>query len=106
MHFEEKLGQLKETLEVRFGTMIVGHALTGKSTLISHLQSVMNALHQRYKPDQEEEELNQKSKYYWVEKVVINPKSVSLGELYGYENQNKDWIDGLASHYIRDATKK
>lgn len=27
-----------------------------------------------------------------------------MGELYGEETSNKDWIDGLASHYIRLAT--
>jgi len=27
-----------------------------------------------------------------------------MGELYGEETQNKDWIDGLASHYIRLAS--
>lgn len=34
----------------------------------------------------------------------MNPKSVTMGELYGEETSNKDWIDGLASHYIRLGT--
>lgn len=27
-----------------------------------------------------------------------------MGELYGEETSNNDWIDGLASHYIRIGT--
>lgn len=35
----------------------------------------------------------------------MNPKSISMGELYGEENElTKDWLDGLASFYIRKAT--
>jgi dynein heavy chain len=28
-----------------------------------------------------------------------------MGELYGEENQNNDWFDGLASHYMRLGTQ-
>jgi len=33
---------------------------------------------------------------------ALNPKSISMGELYGEENQDtKEWTDGLASRIIR-----
>ena len=39
--------------------------------------------------------------------ITINPKSVTMGELYGEENAlTKDWADGLASHYIRMYTNQ
>ena len=42
---------------------------------------------------------------------ILNPKSISMGELYGEENKDtKEWTDGLASKIIRkfveDKTKR
>jgi dynein heavy chain len=42
-----------------------------------------------------------------VETRIINPKSISMGELYGEENiDTKEWTDGLASKIIRKFAKK
>lgn len=40
-----------------------------------------------------------------VENTIIYPKSITMGELYGEENQNNDWFDGLASHFMRLGTQ-
>ena len=33
---------------------------------------------------------------------ILNPKSISMGELYGEENKDtKEWTDGLASKIMR-----
>lgn len=37
-----------------------------------------------------------------VKTKVLNPKSISMGELYGQENRDtKEWTDGLASKIMR-----
>jgi len=43
-----------------------------------------------------------KPTYYPIKTKVLNPKSVSMGELYGQENvDTKEWTDGLASKIMR-----
>ena len=43
-------------------------------------------------------------RFHKVNSIRFNPKSITMGELYGEENRlTQDWTDGLASHYIRDA---
>jgi dynein heavy chain len=96
--FNQKLLQLSSTLNVRFGTIVVGHALNGKTTLIGTLQNAINALAASADPSVSKE-------FPPVSCVTINPKSVTMGELYGEENAlTKDWADGIASFYIRQAT--
>lgn len=40
-----------------------------------------------------------------VSKVVLNPKAISMGELYGEVNlDTQEWYDGLASKMMRNAS--
>lgn len=42
-------------------------------------------------------------KYYKVEEKIINPKSVTMGELYGeIDVLSQEWTDGLMSSVIRE----
>ncbi len=76
--------QLQDTLDVRFGVMLVGRAMTGKSTIRGLLASSCNASGRR------------------VFSSALNPKSLSLGELYGeVDSGTGEWRDGLASFIIR-----
>ena len=96
--FVTKTTQLYETLNVRFGTMIVGTAMTGKTTVLNALVDGLNGI--------KTNEISKNHLYNGVSCVRINPKSVTMGELYGEENQiTKDWHDGLASYYMRTATQ-
>lgn len=98
--FMQKIMQLNSTLNVRFGTMVVGNAMVGKSTLIRTLGESINEICQR----QEEAGIANPT-FEKTSCVMINPKSVTMGELYGEENLlTKDWADGIASFYIRQAT--
>ncbi len=45
----KKINELYLTLNVRFGTMIVGKAMTGKTTIINSLKSSLNKLHDLHK---------------------------------------------------------
>lgn len=95
--FVTKTTQLYETLNVRFGTMVVGTAMTGKTTVLYSLIDALNAL--------KTNTLSKNPLYNGVSCIRINPKSVTMGELYGEENQiTKDWQDGLASYYMRTAS--
>ena len=54
--------QLYDTINVRFGVMMIGATLTGKSTILQTLQASLNLL----------------SKDDKVESEILNPKSITL----------------------------
>ncbi len=83
-----KVIQLHETMIVRHGVMLVGTTATGKTTCAEVLSRSLTALAVEHSKD---------SAYYrTVEKFLLNPKSISMGELYGEINPNtKEWTDGL-----------
>jgi dynein heavy chain len=70
-----KVIQLYEVINIRFGVMIVGEAGVGKTTCYRILKSSMAEL---IKENPENE-----GAYHKIEEKVINPKSVTMGELYG-----------------------
>jgi dynein heavy chain len=74
--------------------MIVGPTGGGKSTCFEVLAHAMTSLRTlRKSPD---------LRFIEVRKKILNPKSISMGELYGEENfDTKEWTDGLASKMIR-----
>ena len=79
---DKKTLELQSTLQVRFGTMLVGPALSGKSTVLNTLATFQN-----------------------IHLHSINPKAVTIGELYGDMNVlTQDWKDGLASSILREIT--
>lgn len=94
--FKQKVCQLYETINVRFGVVVIGEAMVGKSMAIRTLQGAMSSIR---RSDQNN------NAFFIVKSTFINPKSITMGELFGEENLlTKDWHDGLASHYIRQAT--
>jgi len=92
--FMAKVIQLFETFVVRFGVMLVGFTGSGKTTCYEILADVMTA----------ERTNNPKAskEYQVVTKQVLNPKSISMGELYGQVDlATQEWTDGLASKILR-----
>ncbi len=79
--------------------MIVGPTGGGKSTCYKVLANAMTELRKvKNSPDQRFQEVRYK---------VLNPKSITMGELYGEENADtKEWTDGLASKIIRKFAKE
>ena len=63
-----------EMMCVRHGFMLVGLPFGGKSSAWKVLSMSLNELHAKY-PEE--------SKWANVSTVVINPKSISMGQLYG-----------------------
>jgi len=98
---QEKSVQLRQTMLVRFGVALVGEAASGKSTLINSLANCLLALHND-NVGVYENGLGPQP----VHLSVINPKVLSVGELYGNFNPSTDeWSDGIAAHLIREATR-
>ncbi len=89
----KKVIQLYETMVVRHGVMLVGPTGGGKTTVYEVLQRALTSLseagisHPDYKP---------------VNTYVLNPKSISMGELYGEVNTaTGEWTDGLLANQVR-----
>lgn len=72
--FITKVIQLFDTFEVRFGVMIVGPTGAGKTTCYEVLQDAMTELRNRNIQDE---------RFQLIKTCVLNPKSISMGELYG-----------------------
>ena len=91
--FELKVLQLFETFNVRFGVMIVGPTGSGKTRCYRVLQNSMTSLETKKSTDQ---------RFKTVNVHVLNPKSISMGELYGEVNPfTQEWQDGLGASIVR-----
>ncbi|KAJ0037224.1 hypothetical protein NL108_018608 [Boleophthalmus pectinirostris] len=93
----KKVIQLYETMLVRHGVMLVGPTGGGKTTVYTILANTLETLY-----NSEYKETN--PFYQPVKTYVLNPKSVTMGELYGeMNNLTLEWIDGLMALSVRDA---
>ena len=88
-----KSEQLHSTMAGRFGTMLIGPAASGKTSAYRVLAAARNANASQTPSDETA-----------VHARVINPKALSLDELYGSHNAlTGEWRDGLAAHVFREA---
>ena len=88
-----KVIQLFDTMLVRHGVMVVGLTLTGKTTCHATLANALSQL----KRDGDES-----PSYEVVKRHTLNPKSVTMGELYGEVNQvTQEWSDGIVPFLVR-----
>ncbi|XP_048885226.1 dynein axonemal heavy chain 2 [Brienomyrus brachyistius] len=86
-----KVIQLYETKNSRHASMIVGTPGSGKTVTWRTLQSVLNTMHRKGEPG-----------FNLVREFPLNPKAVSLGELYGeYDLSTNEWTDGMLSSLMR-----
>eukprot|EP01135_Chromosphaera_perkinsii_P000405 Nk52_evm52s78 gene=Nk52_evmTU52s78 len=95
----DKAIQLYETMNVRHGVMMVGNTGSGKTTVWKTLKNSLTAISKNFKPTEEEKECSFKA----VRTFSINPKALSLGELYGVFNESTgEWSDGVLSNVMRE----
>ncbi|XP_054907024.1 dynein axonemal heavy chain 2 isoform X1 [Poeciliopsis prolifica] len=88
-----KVIQLYETKNSRHSTMLVGKTGSGKTVTWKILQQSLTALNQKGQPD-----------FETVHIYPLNPKSMSLGELYGENDlSTNEWSDGVLSSLMRTA---
>lgn len=75
--------------------MVVGLAASGKTSCIHTLCHTVTELQSSKDP-----------RFRKVDLFTLNPKSISMGELYGSVNPyTQDWHDGLASSIIRSCAE-
>ncbi|XP_055452394.1 dynein axonemal heavy chain 6 [Psammomys obesus] len=91
----KKVIQLYETMLVRHGVMLVGPTGGGKTTVYQVLAETLGNL----------EKLKTGNPFYQpVKTYVLNPKSITMGELYGeVNNVTLEWKDGLMALSVRAA---
>ncbi|XP_060697694.1 dynein axonemal heavy chain 6 [Hemiscyllium ocellatum] len=90
-----KVIQLYETMIVRHGVMLVGPSGSGKTTVYQVLADTLGTLHSAGEDD---------PNYQPVKTYVLNPKSITMGELYGeVNNVTMEWNDGLMALSVRAA---
>jgi dynein heavy chain len=87
-----KIIQLYETKNSRHATMIVGQSGSGKTVTWQMLRNTLTRLKKE----------NKDGIYEVVKDYPINPKSISLGELYGeFDLSTNEWSDGVLSSVMR-----
>lgn len=84
-----KVEQYQELLDVRHSVMLVGPAGAGKTSIWKALMGCIN--------------YEQPSPIGVFE--VVNPKSVTSDELYGFMTLARDWKDGILSTLMRNMSK-
>eukprot|EP00397_Hematodinium_sp_SG-2012_P000045 GEMP01000045.1.p1 GENE.GEMP01000045.1~~GEMP01000045.1.p1 ORF type:complete len:3312 (+),score=740.25 GEMP01000045.1:2269-12204(+) len=102
-----KVIQLYETLQVRFGVTLVGHTLGGKSVCFRTLAGALTYLREQSDASNDPARMNNPDDdFHKVVINVLNPKCISMGELYGEFNAlTQEWTDGLASSLFRSAVE-
>ncbi|XP_054012221.1 dynein axonemal heavy chain 6 [Hylaeus anthracinus] len=91
----KKAIQLHECLQVRHGVMLVGPTGSGKTTVLRTLANTYNKLHEMGVPG---------PTYKPVHMYVLNPKAITMGELYGQvDMMTNEWHDGLIGFTVRHA---
>ncbi|XP_036729228.1 dynein heavy chain 6, axonemal [Balaenoptera musculus] len=91
----KKVIQFYETMLVRHGVMLVGPTGGGKTTVYQILAETLGNL----------QKLGVDNPFYQsVKTYVLNPKSITMGELYGEVNNiTLEWKDGLMALSVRAA---
>lgn len=92
-----KVVQLLETIIVRHGIMTVGPTGGGKTTILKILSKTLTELYN-----------NKIDKPYYrpVKIYSLNPKAITMNELYGEVNLlTMEWKDGLLGKFVRQTVQ-
>ncbi|CRH00097.1 dynein heavy chain, putative [Plasmodium relictum] len=88
-YFVKKIIQLNDIINIRHCVFIMGEAGCGKTTLFNMLMEY------------------QKKQSLKTVSIRINPKSISIDDLYGNVHiKTREWKDGVFSKYMRNYSKR
>ena len=94
--FINKVIQMYEMTLVRHGLMLVGPTGGGKTMNYRALSTAMTRLAKAGSDT-----------YKKVKYVVLNPKSITMGQLYGdFDPATHEWEDGVLACYMRDLSQE
>lgn len=94
LKWKKKIIELFTTLDVRIGIVQTGASGSGKSTAMRILKESLTTLR--------DVKAHPNKQFQRVVSFVLNPKSISMGELYGFFHPTtREWTDGLASSILR-----
>ncbi|KAL7697754.1 dynein heavy chain cytosolic putative [Lotmaria passim] len=88
-YFEEKVCQTYEMICVRHGMMLVGFSYGGKTKGLQSLAAALGVMEQANKSE------------HRARMITINPKAVTMGQLYGKVETSGEWTDGILSSRFR-----
>ncbi|XP_031754732.1 dynein heavy chain 3, axonemal [Xenopus tropicalis] len=90
--FIKKIIQIYEMMLVRHGFMLIGSPLGGKTSALKVLAGVLKDLEVKGLMDE-----------HGVDYIFINPKAISIGELYGrFDPISHEWSDGVLANVFRN----
>ena len=85
--------QLYETVTVRHSLMVVGLAMSMKTTVFKVLQVGMN-------------NVKDKDKFADVLMWALNPKSITIDQIYGnFDLVSREWVEGIGATLVRKAAQ-
>ncbi|KPA84182.1 dynein heavy chain putativedynein heavy chain point mutation [Leptomonas pyrrhocoris] len=88
-YFETKVYQTYEMICVRHGMMLVGFSYGGKTKGLQSLAAALGVMEQANKSE------------HRARMITINPKSVTMAQLYGKVELSGEWTDGILSSRFR-----
>ncbi|CAG9767321.1 unnamed protein product [Ceutorhynchus assimilis] len=92
--FVEKCMQIYEMILVRHGLMIVGRPMGGKTSAYTSLANGLGRLCSRPEAKLQENGVIHR---------IINPKAISMGQLYGsFDPASHEWSDGVLANTFRE----
>jgi dynein heavy chain, axonemal len=93
--FITKMIQLYEMIVVRHGLMLVGWSFSMKTSCLRILAAALTELNK-----------NNLAGEFAVKTWTLNPKSISMGQLYGEDDPvSKEWQDGVLAVAFRTAAR-
>eukprot|EP00698_Gefionella_okellyi_P021807 TRINITY_DN713_c0_g2_i1.p1 TRINITY_DN713_c0_g2~~TRINITY_DN713_c0_g2_i1.p1 ORF type:complete len:3408 (-),score=943.41 TRINITY_DN713_c0_g2_i1:2225-11140(-) len=88
---KQKAVQLYQTMEIRHGVMLVGPTGGGKTCVYRMLSAALTSL-------------KDTPGYAAVHSFICNPKAVTMGQLYGENDESThEWTEGVLEHLMKAA---